>query len=837
MRDECIKAVADAAGRTLTPEEIEGIEDRIKAAQRDMARRYRQQYTAMTPEQRLRAAGLLAAQRLEAEAGKARQRVALTIKAHDRIGGYIERMKAKGMSSLEAFDRLLAFAPDRKSDFMPVETRIHAIAADNMRTLLDVFDAIGPKAFGLFANKEGTRAFVHELFGMDSGSVVPAPVAAVAKKAAKAWLERAEAMRTAFNDAGGDVGKREDWRIPQNHAQSLIAKAGKDAWVKTIFPMLKRSEYVHEDGALLNDAEIVAMLEKAWETIATGGANKRDPGANVGRGMLANAHAAERSLHFKDAESYLAYSEKFGAVDIYTTMMEHIHSMARDTATVEVLGPNPDIAARYWIEKGGKEAKLATPEKSESIDAKMIQTKDLYDYMAGKTKPVANRHIAQGFDTLRQWLVATRLGSAAITSITDNATMHLTAAVNRMSSVQLARNQLKTLNLTNSEEKRLARRAGLSLKTFMGEINRWGNTALGPSFSSKMANLTIRASGLNAMTEARRRAFGVTMYGSIGHSVERADTLAALASDDRAILTQKGVTETDFAVWKRAKLEDWGDGNDTMLTPDAIYAVPDAALVGMGDPATLRREAALRLIGMVDEEINMAVIEPGARDKAASTGGLGRGTWRGEIARSFFLFKGFPMAVIARHWGRGASMATAGGRAAYVAAFLAGSTVMGAVAQQLKELAAGRDLRDIGTKRFWVTSLLNGGALGIYGELLFEDATKYGNSMLGTVAGPVAGMAEDFFSLTQGNMARAAQGKETNIGPKLAQMFKNNIPLQNLWYTKAVTDRLWMQNVMEMVAPGYMGRVESRARATFGQDYWWRPQEMAPSRAPEMVQQ
>src|SRR6185369_3416159 len=95
-----------------------------------------------------------------------------------------------------------------------------------------------------------------------------------------------------------------------------------------------------------------------------------------------------------------------------------------------------------------------------------------------------------------------------------------------------------------------ARRAGLSMDTMLGDLNRFGQDNLGGTVTSKLAHFTMRASGLNALTDARRRAFGVTMMDSIGHLTRGAETLAKLDPDDNRILLSKGITETDWQVWR-----------------------------------------------------------------------------------------------------------------------------------------------------------------------------------------------------------------------------------------------------------------------------------------------
>jgi hypothetical protein len=832
MRDKCIDAVKAAAGRSLTQAEIKDIEDRIKRNQRQLAQKDRSAYLSLTPEQRLQEAGKLAAQELVAEASKKKQRVALTIQKHDAINNYLSEHQARyGASRLDGLSRVLAFNSDQKVAFTggSVETRSRAIAHDYIRQLVETFEAVEPRIFGLFTNRDGIRALTYELFGQDSRGVVEADTAAVAKKAAAKWSEVAESARRQWNNAGGETGRLEDWRMPQTHSQFQVAKAGADQWAADVFGKLDRRRYVREDGSMMDDAEVMEFLREAWTTIATGGANKVEPGRQSGKGMRAKRNAEARSIHFKDADGYLEYQAKYGGADAYTAMMQHITGMADDIAVVETFGPNPDLQFKYWLETAVKEDKLADPKRAGKVDARAESLSNLYDFVAGRTQPVASQRLAEGFDTLRNWLVATRLGSAFITSITDNATLRLTAAVNNLPQMQLLRNQMATLNPANREELRMARRAGLSLNTLIGEMNRWGAESLGPSFSSKMASLNIRVSGLNAATEARRRAFGVTMYGSIGSTVKRAASLAKVAADDRALLESKGVTEQVFSAWKKAKLEDWGGGNDTMLTPEAIYKIADPSVT-----SEMKREAALKLLGMVDEEINMAVIEPGARDRSMLKMGLQRGTWKGEIMRSFFLFKSFPIAMMTRHLNRGLTMPTGTGKAAYLAALMAGTTILGAAAQQVSQVVAGKDPQDMNAGTFWAGAFLKGGSLGIYGDFLLNTNTQYGSSPLATLSGPVAGYVEEVIGLTQGNLMKAAKGEKTHAGAEAIRFFKSNIPLQNLWYTKAATDRLVFNQLQEMVSPGYLARVESRARRDFGQSYYWRPGEMSPSRPPDI---
>ncbi|MGB5940298.1 MAG: hypothetical protein WBG81_12775, partial [Rhodanobacter sp.] len=824
MRKECVEAVEAAIGRTLKADEAAGIENRIVRNMEEARKADPEGFMGKPGPERLYDAADAAAKELLAEAAKKRQRVALTILAHDRIQTHLDDMAAQGIPRLDALKRMIAFHSDTKGNIQSVETQARAIERDALRQMVGVLEASNPKFFGLFENMDGIRAIMRELFGEDSG-------VKEAKDGAALWKRVNEALRQRFNRNGGDVGQLDDWGLPHHHSQRLVAQVGRDQWIADILPELNRGRYLNDAGSRMNDSELIEFLGHAWETIATGGANKIEPGRPAVGGMRANRGNESRQIHFKDADSYMEYQSKYGERTLYEVMVRHISAVAKDIALVETFGPNADLTYRFFREELVREATVAEPTRLGKIRKEAISADNLYNEVAGRTLPVASEWLAKSFDTLRSWLVASRLGSAVISSLSDEATLYLTAHVNNLPQMRILANELAAFNPANQAEKRMALRAGLAMNTFISSLNRFGQEGLGASFSSKIANGVMRASGLNAMTEARKRAFGVTMMSSLGQIAKDFDSLAALDKHDHRILLSKGISETDFAVWKKAAPEDWGNGNSTMLTPESIYRISDAELASIAPdvpPQKLREQAATKLLGAVLEEVDMAVIEPGARERAITTGGLQRGTWKGELTRSFFLFKSFPIAMIARHWMRGMDMETAGGKAAYIGSLVAATTVLGAMAMQVNEVLNGRDPRNLnpvdGGARNWIQAMLKGGSLGIYGDFLFSDSTQYGQSPVASLLGPVIGLGESAFNLTQGNIVQALAGQNTHAGAELVRFAKSNIAGANLWYLKGALDRIIFHQLQEYFSPGYLANMRSRAAREFGQK-WWAPPE------------
>jgi len=105
----------------------------------------------------------------------------------------------------------------------------------------------------------------------------------------------------------------------------------------------------------------------------------------------------------------------------------------------------------------------------------------------------------------------------------------------------------------------------------------------------------------------------------------------------------------------------------------------------------------------------------------------------------------------------------------------------------------------------------------------------------------VVGTGLDALNLTLGNIGEAMQGKDTHFGAESVRFLKGNLPLLNLWYTRAALDHLLMNDLQEQLSPGYLSNMRERAQRDWGQQYWWDPNSTAgngsflPDRAPDLT--
>lgn len=191
--------------------------------------------------------------------------------------------------------------------------------------------------------------FVRELFGEGTGD-------ASAKAMADAFAKVSEDLRIRFNAAGGAIGKLDRWGLPQGHNADALREIGQGAWVDYMMGdgVLDRERTVHPlSRQRLTEAELREALADIWLKITTDGWSNRDITAQpAGRGALYTQHADHRFLHFKSADAWMAYADRFGSRDAYATVMGHVGSMARDIAHMETFGPNPNAMRTYvsnWL--------------------------------------------------------------------------------------------------------------------------------------------------------------------------------------------------------------------------------------------------------------------------------------------------------------------------------------------------------------------------------------------------------------------------------------------------------------------------------------------------------
>ena len=116
---------------------------------------------------------------------------------------------------------------------------------------------------------------------------------------------------------------------------------------------------------------------------------------------------------------------------------------------------------------------------------------------------------------------------------------------------------------------------------------------------------------------------------------------------------------------------------------------------------------------------------------------------------------------------------------------------------------------------------MQGGGLAIMGDIVVAGMDPTGRSVESVLTGPAGQDFKSLLSLTVGNATQLANGTETNAGNEAFKMVKGKIPGQNLWYTKAVANRLVFDEIQDMIAPGYRERILRKSESQYGKTQWW----------------
>lgn len=824
MKEQCKQAVAKALGKaTLSQQEATDIENRIKDAMKALAKKDIQNWRNLSDTDKLTEAGKFVAQDIQDQLKRKHKIAALDILTQSKNLALLDHPT---LPASEVVDRLVAPHGDM-SGIQSLDSKSRAIASLYRGDLTEFYTSV-KGGLGVFTDKELVNKIVRERFGESTGDTT-------AKSISDKMGEVFETMRERFNRSGGDIGKLDDWGLPQAHSLEKIVKAGKQAWVDQAERLIDTSKYVHEDGTYYSQQEIRELLEYSFDTLSTNGANKTEIGRQSfgGNSKVTSRHSESRVLHFKDAESWLEYQADFGGLPFVDLVEAHINGLSKDIALVENLGSNPKNAMRILMDaadKKDREKGLISSNENKTI--KRAQT--MFDEFTGQNTPqsevLANLGLAY-----RSMNVASMLGGTTLASVTDQAMIAKTASIHNIAYRKTFGELLTQLNPKNKEDRELAHSLGLATEEMLGSIARWSDDGLtsvhGKSqtlarVSSGVASQVMRISGLNALTAASKVGFTKMLMEKYGR-LSRTKSWQDLSEIDRELLGKTGLSERAWEVMRLADPVIDRKGNQ-LMSARSIYEIPDDKLTAFGDPKQVKDEIATQFQAHLLDEQGMAVVEAGLRERTFMSAGQRKGTVTGEIFKSMLQFKSFPVAFLMRHGSRALSMEKGTSKAAYGASIFAMTTLLGALVVQLKELANGNDPQTMWdsedpqkTMNFLTRSAVQGGGLSILGDILVAGTDTSGRSTSDFLVGPFGSDAKSVLGLTVGNLTQYYEGKDTNAPNEAFKLVKNKIPAQNLWYAKAATNRLVFDELQDIVAPGYREKLLRKAEREQGRTRWW----------------
>lgn len=689
------------------------------------------------------------------------------------------------------------------------------------RMLADVLANYRTHLGGFSRNKASQVNMLREIKGEATGDVA-------ARDFARAWTETSETLRQMFNANGGAIPKLKQWDLPQNHDVLKIRKGGYQTWRDTIAPLLDRSQMIDRaSGKPMNDVLLERVLRDVHSSITTRGWDMREPSGVNRSTSFAMRHAHARVLHFKDADGWLTYHEQFGSGDIFGAMMNHVDNMAREIGAMRALGPNPRSTITYVGQVIEKRAALSGSAKAENKAAAVSQKLDtLYSHYIGDANAPVDGTLARAFSSTRQFLTAAQLGSAVLSAITDVGFSRITARFNGLKHWKIMGRQLKLLNPASDADRKLAVRLGLIAEewsSISASQMRYTGEVISGEVTRRLADGVLRASGLSAWTQAGRWAFGMEFMAHLADNA--AVPYAQLSKPLQKSLKRYAISESD---WDKIRVtKPYRDDIGGFLRPDDV-----------GDDAL-----ATKLLDMIQSETEFAVPSTSVLGKAQVVGDARPGTISGELTRSALMYKNFAITLFHTHMMRAATEVGPWDKFKYASSLLVHTTLMGALAIQLKDISRGKDPRPMGDDRYGVSpkfltaAMLQGGGLGLFGDFLFSGSDRFGRSKVESLTGPMVGFGMDAIDLTLGNAMDAVKGETTNFGRDAVQFAGRYTPGSSLWYLRYMIERGILDATQRMVDPNAEKSFASRRQSwgtEQGADFFAPPGDgVTPSRGPD----
>jgi hypothetical protein len=635
------------------------------------------------------------------------------------------------------------------------------------------------------------------------------PEAVAIARAVKKWQDVA---RLDANREGAFIGKELNYITRQSHDIYKIRRAGYEAWRDAVAPKL--------DLARMNlpREKLEGFLGKVYEGLASGVHLKADTapklGGFQGPANLAKRASQERVLHFKSADDWLAYNERFGTGSVREAIYSGLRNSARSTGLMKVLGTSPEsmiqVLARDALERisdpAAKQKFAQDIAPRGKIDNRLRQ-------VDGSVNIPVNETAARVSANMRAVESMAKLGAAVFSSITDVPTYAsevrfqgrgmLTGMAEALGGIASGR--------PSGERAQVLSSLGVVFDSMVGEITRRGS--LDDQFSAgvgRAMNTFFKWNLLNWWTESLRGSAALGMSHFMAKEAGKAFDQLHPQMQNLLGRYKIGAAQWDVIRASGVKL---ADGRE-YLTPEGIA---DETLAGS-------------MRAFYIDRAETAVIQPDAETLALMRQGTQAGTAYGELLRFIGQFKSFGVAFTQKILGRevygygsdsiGQGLTNLEGIRGISNVILM-TTLFGYGAMAAKDLIKGRNPRDPTEFRTWAAAMIQGGGLGIYGDFLLGEHDRFGGDLLKSLAGPVPGLISDVDKI------RAAAFRGEDVAATSLRTLINNTPYANLFYTRMALDYAILYEIQESMNPGYLRRMERRMQKENNQTYWLRPSEAA----------
>ncbi len=585
----------------------------------------------------------------------------------------------------------------------------------------------------------------------------------------------------------------------------------------------------------------------------------------TGPANLAKKLSQSRIIHFKNGAAAHAYFKTYSRMSLSDAVMNAISHDAQSIGLMEKFGTNPK-AMFDRVLNDLKDVNKANANRIDQIVKKEGRLKNQFKELDGTTRARgAGRPVIFGADFAgiaagwRMLQNMSKLGMATITSFSDIASKasFINTRTDRGIFTSYARAFSDIFrNYSSQDQKRLAFLLNVGVDGYNGDVfARFGANDSGPGMMAKAHNIFFRLNGMNYWNNAQKVGLAKMLAADLATYADQSFT--SLPNATLFNLQRYGINETEWNLMRQMDLEAV-DGNKYM-TSSGVDALPDSvisqAALAKANQTRKRKlkqptqamidkyrdDLATKIATYLTDSADTAIPTPGAKERAFMNQGLERGTVLGEAIRAIMQLKGFPITYVMKGMSgqyytkkqlagmnpndkRFSSSGLVG-----LAQMMVGATMMGYLSVQLKEIIKGKEPLEVFSDETALNTellskaVLQGGGLGIYGDFLFGEYNKYGQSLSQGLLGPTFGSIDDIHRIYSNVMS----GDVDAITRNATRFAISNTPGYNLFYTKTALDYLFIYGLMEHSNPGYLRRMEKRMQRDMEQDFYFPPSRYA----------
>jgi hypothetical protein len=725
------------------------------------------------------------------------------------------------------------------------------------------------KSFQLFdkADKETQRRIVRTMYelnqkktAMEEQLGMKPPITETNPdiiRLAEAMEGYSEMIRLKLNDRGANISKLWGYIVRQSHDPYLVRDAAKvlgknledmddgidpnlkskkdinynrnyKAWRDFVMEKLDQErtfagvEDIEEFMLFVYNSLVKNQYLKSDGAEFTFGSRQTARGKDVAK---AAGLSAKRVLHFKTADNWFDYNDKFGVGNLKESFFSGLQTAGRNIGIMDTLGTKPaDNFNKIKKAVGNKLNKLGRSTQDLASDAKFDKFLKVVD---GSIYTVENFAVAKYSAIARAIASMAKLGGATVSAAADIGLYGSEMRYQGRSFLGGMAEAVGSLGkIKNTQQKKdIAEGLGFIADNTIYDVA--GRYQVGDNLSKGFTKAQRFFFKLNLLSWWTNTLKEGSMLGMANYFAKQKNLAFDLLNPQlKSLFNVYNIDSTKWNIIRKTAMEKADDGKE-FINIGLLDQISDAdvkKITGLDDLS--KRELQIEkdkfkasVSGMLLDRSIYAVIEPDARVRATLTQGYLGGTGMGEAIRFFGQFKAFPLSIVQKVLGReidyfkGPNKDLARGIVG-LGSIIVTSGLLGYLSMTIKDLLKGRSPRDPTKLNSVMAAFLQGGGLGIYGDVLFQE-TRSGGDIIGNIAGPVPLTA---FDLVQA-IKYGIRGEGGKAGRTAYRAVSQSIPFMNLFYLKTAFDYLIGYQIMETMSPGTLRRIERRMKKNYNQDF------------------